>query len=119
MNKNLRFQLTPAALNLLVDLTAGIARLQNLQRCALTPGGDDERPPATALRRRTTITITTIQKSHIAPPIQSHSPNMVHLQCSPQMRALRRRKALPITDTELKLMAAAAIIGESNRPNTG
>ena len=27
--------------------------------------------------------------------------------------------AFAITDTELKLMAAAAIIGESNRPNTG
>ncbi len=28
-------------------------------------------------------------------------------------------KALLITDTELRLMAAAAIIGDSSRPNTG
>jgi hypothetical protein len=27
--------------------------------------------------------------------------------------------ALPITDTELKLIATAAIIGESNRPKNG
>jgi hypothetical protein len=32
---------------------------------------------------------------------------------------LRRRNALPMTDTELKLMAALAIIGLSSKPNTG
>lgn len=31
----------------------------------------------------------------------------------------RSRKALVITDTELKLMAAAAIMGDSSRPKTG
>ncbi len=31
----------------------------------------------------------------------------------------RKRKALVITDTELKLIAAAAIIGESSNPNIG
>lgn len=31
----------------------------------------------------------------------------------------RRRSALVMTDTELKLMAAAAIMGESSQPNTG
>ncbi|ODU05285.1 MAG: hypothetical protein ABS89_02105 [Thiobacillus sp. SCN 63-1177] len=31
----------------------------------------------------------------------------------------RNRSALVITDTELKLMAAAAIMGESNNPKTG
>ena len=31
----------------------------------------------------------------------------------------RSRSALPITDTLEALMAAAAIIGDSNRPNTG
>ena len=30
-----------------------------------------------------------------------------------------RRKAFPTTDSELKLMAAAAIMGLSNRPNAG
>ena len=33
--------------------------------------------------------------------------------------ARHSRKALLITDTELKLMAAAAIIGESSRPKKG
>ena len=32
---------------------------------------------------------------------------------------VRSRKALPITDTELKLMAALAIIGLNSNPNTG
>jgi hypothetical protein len=32
---------------------------------------------------------------------------------------LRKRKALVTTDTELKLMATAAIIGESSRPVNG
>jgi hypothetical protein len=31
----------------------------------------------------------------------------------------RRRKAFAITETELKLMAAAAIMGLSNRPKAG
>lgn len=33
--------------------------------------------------------------------------------------ALRRRSALVMTDTELKLMAAAAMMGESSQPNNG
>jgi hypothetical protein len=33
--------------------------------------------------------------------------------------ARRRRKALPITETELKLIAAAAIIGLSRTPKNG
>jgi len=36
-----------------------------------------------------------------------------------QISTRRRRRALPTTDTELKLMAAAAIIGESSRPKNG
>jgi hypothetical protein len=35
------------------------------------------------------------------------------------MVAVRSRSALPMTDTELKLMAAAAIIGLSKIPNRG
>ena len=35
------------------------------------------------------------------------------------MAAPLRRKALPITDAELKLMASAAIIGESIQPVSG
>ena len=31
----------------------------------------------------------------------------------------RRRSELPITDTELRLMAAAATIGLSSKPNAG
>ena len=33
--------------------------------------------------------------------------------------ARRSRKALPTTETELKLMAAAAMIGDRSRPNQG
>ena len=36
-----------------------------------------------------------------------------------QILVRRRRSALAITDTELKLIAAAAIIGESNQPDNG
>ena len=32
---------------------------------------------------------------------------------------LRRRRALPITDTELKLMASAASMGDSRMPKNG
>lgn len=32
---------------------------------------------------------------------------------------VRNRKAFPITDTELKLMASAAIIGDNKIPNAG
>src|SRR3984957_11613278 len=37
----------------------------------------------------------------------------------PYNEAVRRRNALAITETELKLIAAAAIIGLSSNPNTG
>ncbi len=36
-----------------------------------------------------------------------------------QRAAQRNRSALPITDTELKLIAAAAMIGLSNTPKKG
>ncbi len=36
-----------------------------------------------------------------------------------QSSTRRNRKALPMTDTELKLIAAAAIIGLSRRPKKG
>ena len=36
-----------------------------------------------------------------------------------QTFALLKRKALPTTDTELKLIATAAIIGDSSRPVNG
>ena len=36
-----------------------------------------------------------------------------------QIAALRNRSAFEITDTELKLIAAAAIIGLSRSPNNG
>ena len=32
---------------------------------------------------------------------------------------VRKRKAFAITETELKLIAKAAIIGDNNNPNTG
>jgi len=35
------------------------------------------------------------------------------------IRTVCNRKAFPITETELKLMAAAAIIGLSNQPKVG
>ena len=37
----------------------------------------------------------------------------------PQSAALRKRRAFEITETELKLMAAAAIIGLSKSPKNG
>ncbi len=37
----------------------------------------------------------------------------------PSSSTPRSRSALPTTDTELRLIAAAAIIGLSSRPNTG
>lgn len=39
--------------------------------------------------------------------------------CRFHNRTKRSRRALPITETELMLMAAAAIIGLSRSPNTG
>ncbi len=36
-----------------------------------------------------------------------------------QTFALRKRNAFVITDTELKLIAAAAIIGDNSKPNSG
>src|SRR5262245_44980114 len=50
----------------------------------------------------------------------------MHAHCRPPRKyaapysgSLRNRKALPITDTELRLMAALAIIGLSSNPNAG
>ena len=43
----------------------------------------------------------------------------VYARTRVQTAARRRRNALAMTDTELKLIAAAAIIGESNTPRNG
>src|SRR5688500_5551024 len=47
----------------------------------------------------------------------------LHASISPAIRdhssTRRSRSALPMTDTELKLIAAAAIIGDSSTPNSG
>ena len=42
-----------------------------------------------------------------------------HVVPQTQIRARRRRSAFPITDTELKLIASAAISGESSQPVSG
>ena len=42
-----------------------------------------------------------------------------HKNAHDQTRACRSRSALPMTDTELTLIAAAAIIGLSSNPNSG
>ena len=41
---------------------------------------------------------------------------IIHVKCHD---ALRKRSALLTTDNELKLMAAAAMMGLSSRPNAG
>jgi hypothetical protein len=43
----------------------------------------------------------------------------VHLPPAIHSFVVRSLRALPITDTELKLMAAAAIIGLRSKPNAG
>jgi hypothetical protein len=54
-------------------------------------------------------------------PLGREAPlNQLHnLTYSKRYCALRRRSALPITDTELKLMAAAAKMGLSRIPKKG
>jgi len=42
-----------------------------------------------------------------------------HLALNAHSFALRRRSELPITETELKLMAAAAIMGLKSSPKNG
>ncbi len=41
------------------------------------------------------------------------TPNRCH------KASLRKRSALPMTETDERLMAALAIMGDSSRPNTG
>lgn len=43
----------------------------------------------------------------------------LHVQVSFHASARLRRSALPTTDTELRLIAAAAMIGESSNPKNG
>ena len=52
---------------------------------------------------------------------ESHNGRGLPMQCKRWIhsRLRRRRKALPITDTELKLMARAAISGDSSQPVSG
>lgn len=49
------------------------------------------------------------------------STEMVNRQCLQQLyiRKLRNRNEFSITETELKLIAAAAIIGDNSIPKTG
>ena len=68
--------------------------------------------------------ITRIQKIRIMPLIRVETSSLVETICplcfsAGQIRALRSRRALLITETELKLIAAAAIIGDSSKPKNG
>src|SRR5262249_22246864 len=45
--------------------------------------------------------------------------NSLHYSTKRHMRTRRKRRALPITDTELKLIAAAASMGLSRIPKNG
>lgn len=54
------------------------------------------------------------------PPLSSRAPQEVFQQPPAVHKATRRsRSALAITETELKLMAAAAIMGLNNTPRNG
>ena len=46
-------------------------------------------------------------------------PHLTRSRWDQSSRMVRRRKALPITESELRLIAAAAIIGLSKRPKKG
>ena len=57
--------------------------------------------------------------AHFRPFARPLSATTGGFLAAPQTFSLRSLKAFPITDTELKLIAAAAIIGESRSPNAG
>jgi hypothetical protein len=57
-------------------------------------------------------------RNELGPRLRGDERNVDGRQ-SPHNRVKRNRSALPITETELKLMAAAATIGLSNKPNAG
>ena len=52
-------------------------------------------------------------------PAQIHPWGVIIFPVASHNDARLNRKALPITDTELKLMAAAAIIGLNSNPKNG
>ena len=52
-------------------------------------------------------------------PALAATPSTSGSSRPPHRGSLRNRSALPITETELKLIAALAIIGLSSSPNTG
>jgi hypothetical protein len=56
------------------------------------------------------------QREHQRKGAKSHDSTSIHTPYSSTPRSLN---ALPITDTELNVIAALAIIGLSNRPNQG
>lgn len=61
-----------------------------------------------------------LERGHYAANVRTSRVRLEHLPSRPsQIRALRKRRALPITETEERLIAAAASIGESSSPVTG
>ena len=95
----------------------------------LTPGPSPRRrgegglmvlmPPAhlDPLRARLAIRgVTLLRDARLAPAGDEQNQND---EPTLQIRALRNRSAFAITETELKLIAAAAIIGLSRTPNSG
>lgn len=62
--------------------------------------------------------------SHAPPPpfgtpLRSGSAGRNERRPAPHSRSILRRSALPITETELSAMAAAAMIGDSVQPKNG
>jgi len=54
-----------------------------------------------------------------ATPMPAHSPCATRSMRQPRSAARRSRSALPTTDAELRLIASAAIIGDSSQPVNG
>jgi hypothetical protein len=80
----------------------------------LFPSTDD-----IALIPQRITTISEIQDSQMMPP-PNPKPCPSKMTITSRYSSVRRsRNALPMTDTELKLIAAAAIIGDSSKPKNG
>ena len=79
----------------------------------MAKGGDS---PKTPTRRRLSLGILLVASEYLVHKRARDPRAGVAL---PQRISLRKRSALPITDTELNVIAALAIIGLSNKPKTG
>ncbi len=91
----------------------------NDTRGALVPTDNEQKPDSRHHEQSGDSRSVSPRNRSFEPSWHPYTLSTVRVPSYPYIRALRRRNAFPITETELRLMAAAAMMGLKRMPKAG